>query len=41
MFQDGQYAELMNEWPVAALESAMLLMIKDETGETGDDADPK
>ena len=41
MFQDGQYAELLNEWPVAALESAMLLMIKDETGETDDDADPK
>ena len=41
MFQDGQYAELLNEWPIAALESAMLLLIKDETGETGDDADPK
>ena len=33
MFQPGQYAELLNEWPIAALESAMLLMLKDKTGE--------
>ena len=33
MFQAGQYAELKKEWPVAALESAMLLMLKDKTGE--------
>ena len=37
MFQAGQYAELLNEWPIAALESAMLLMLKDETGETAED----
>ena len=37
MFQDGQYAELLNEWPIAALESAMLLMLKDETGETAEE----
>ena len=33
MFQAGQYAELKNEWPIAALESAMLLLLKDKTGE--------
>ena len=38
MFQPGQYAELKNEWPIAALEAAMLLLLKDKTGEEeGDD----
>ena len=37
MFQAGQYAELLNEWPIAALESAMLLMLKDETGNSEED----
>ena len=37
MFQSGQYAELLNEWPIAALESAMLLMLKDETGNSEED----
>ena len=41
MFQDGQYAELLNEWPIAALESAMLLIMREETGEANDEADPK
>ena len=33
MFQPGQYAELKNEWPIAALEAAMLLLLKDKTGD--------
>ena len=33
MFQPGQYAELKNEWPIAALEAAMLLLLKDMTGD--------
>ena len=39
MFQEGQYAELLNEWPISALESAMLLMLKDETGKEKEEDD--
>ena len=39
MFQPGQYAELKNEWPIAALEAAMLLLLKDKTGEEEGDSE--
>ena len=41
MFQDGQYAELIEEWPAKELEEAMMKIISPDEPEVDEDAQGK
>ena len=39
MFQDAQYAEMKNEWPVAEVEEAMLKLLKSDADRDAEESD--